>query len=404
MRNRFLAALRVIGLGARRLRGGHLRGAAALGALGVVLCACAPDPLPGEPQGASAEAGRGQSGEDATLALPVLDIGGAIVTVDDLERMIGALPQSARERFSSPQERLRFVEFFVWSEVIARDAVERGWLNGSSGAFLPQDALARYVLERPSTVGLSGAELSEERVRERYEALREALIRPPRRKVRAIVAPTREVADEVVARFDEGVAEGSEAARDVFAWLARWHSTDEETRVIGGEQGWWVRAEHGGTLPASIEELVFSAEEDTIAGTVETERGFEVIFIETVQSGYAPSFDDVRNYIMEREASAQRAQGQREALDAWREGAQLDAAAVAALSGARVGGDARVRPRRYSVEALAEGEGLILGDATAAIVDANDATFRREPRAALRVLASRDGSGDGSGAQAVEAP
>ena len=331
-----------------------------------------------------------------------------MVTVDDLERMLDTLPQSARERFSSPQERLRFVEFFVWSEVIAWDAVERGWLNGSSGAFLPQDALARYVLEQPSTVGLSAVEVSEERVRERYEALRESLIRPPRRKVRAIVAPTREVADEVVARFDEGVAEGSEAARDVFGWLARWHSTDEETRVIGGDQGWWVRAEYGGTLPESIEELVFSAEEDTIAGTVQTERGFEVIFVETVQTGYAPSFDDVRNYITEREASAQRAQGQREALDAWREGAQIDAAAVAALAAARVSDDAPARPRRYSAEALAEGEALMLGDATAAIIDANDAIFRREPRAALRVLASPDGSGDGSvdgsGVETVEAP
>lgn len=371
------------------------------GFLGLVLVAalagCAPDPLPGEVLSADLAQGSRAETDDATLDPWLVLLDGRPVTLSEVERRIASLSPFGQRFFQSPQTKLQYLEFLVWIDTIALDAVERGWTDGGPGSVLPLEALARLVLDDATSAQLNAAEVDEAALRERFDALFPQLVRPERRRVAVVVVPTREEAEEVVAEFEARVAEGLDEAGYIFRWLVRSRSTHPESRATNGELGWWVAAEHGGTTPPELEELIFSTPAGNIAGIVETERGFEVLYVNAVEAGHAPTFEGLRLYLAQRMALAERSASQRATLDAWREGASVDAEAVAELSSARAGGDEEHRPRRFSASGLASDADFLLGASYDPWREELDDAYRRNPRAALPLVIpelSEEGSGE----------
>jgi parvulin-like peptidyl-prolyl isomerase len=81
---------------------------------------------------------------------------------------------------------------------------------------------------------------------------------------RHILLPTREMADEVLARLQAG---------EDFAYLAREYSEDISSRETGGDMGFFPR----GVMPAEVEEVAFGLEVGELSGIVESQFGFHVL-------------------------------------------------------------------------------------------------------------------------------
>jgi parvulin-like peptidyl-prolyl isomerase len=81
---------------------------------------------------------------------------------------------------------------------------------------------------------------------------------------RHILLPTRERADEVLARLQAG---------EDFAYLAREYSEDISSRETGGDMGFFPR----GVMPPEVEEVAFGLEAGDMSGIVESQFGFHVI-------------------------------------------------------------------------------------------------------------------------------
>ncbi len=81
---------------------------------------------------------------------------------------------------------------------------------------------------------------------------------------RHILLPTREMAEEVLARLQTG---------EDFAYLAREYSEDISSRETGGDMGFFPR----GVMPDEVEEVAFGLEVGDMSGIVESQFGFHVI-------------------------------------------------------------------------------------------------------------------------------
>jgi foldase protein PrsA len=81
---------------------------------------------------------------------------------------------------------------------------------------------------------------------------------------RHILLPTKEMAEEVLARLQTG---------EDFAYLAREYSEDISSRETGGDMGFFPR----GVMPAEVEDVAFGLEVGDMSGIVESQFGFHII-------------------------------------------------------------------------------------------------------------------------------
>ncbi len=141
------------------------------------------------------------------------------------------------------------------------------------------------------------AQIDEEALRERYEQSRGAYADSGRRRVRHILLPLDEDADEE--RAEQVRAELAQLRERLrtdgasFAELAEAHSEDPGSAQEGGKLGWISRGE----MVEPFEEAAFSLEEGEVSEPVRTRFGYHLIRVDEVERGEAQSFAAVRDEI-----------------------------------------------------------------------------------------------------------
>jgi len=189
------------------------------------------------------------------------------------EGLDAATPEG-RERLE--QARRQVLEQMIDQELIRQAAVEMG--VSISDAEL--EASIEDIIEQSG--GQDGFDQSLEGMGTTYDDFRQMLldqllseavysavtasISPVAEQVHArhVLLPTREQAEEVLARLQAG---------EDFAYLAREYSEDISSRENGGDVGFFPR----GVMPPEVEEVAFSMEVGETSEIVETEFGFHIV-------------------------------------------------------------------------------------------------------------------------------
>lgn len=120
-----------------------------------------------------------------------------------------------------------------------------------------------------------------------FEENKEDYVVPESVKVRHILTETEEEAEDVLSEVTEDA--------DVFEAVAKEKSIDQGSAEKGGELGWISR---GQTVPA-FEETVFSMEEGSIEGPVESKFGWHVIQVLEKKQSHQQTFDEAVDQIRE---------------------------------------------------------------------------------------------------------
>lgn len=134
--------------------------------------------------------------------------------------------------------------------------------------------------------------------REEYDARRDEMTTPERRRVANIVVETEADARQVVAQLGAGRS---------FAQVARASSLDASTSASGGDLGLRAATE----LEPGYADAAFGAEQGAVFGPVRTQHGWNVGTVLRIVPGDPLAFDDVGDTLV-------RAITARRQLDAWR--------------------------------------------------------------------------------------
>jgi peptidyl-prolyl cis-trans isomerase C len=178
----------------------------------------------------------------------------------------------------------RLVEELIDQRLLAIEARRRGLQNSPEArrriAAAEERILGNILLETEI------AERVTEEAALRLYSEQTGLARPGEQiRARHILVDSREAAEAIIGLANDGRS---------FAELAVQYSTDIATRVQGGDLGYFSR---DGVLP-DIAALAFSSQEGEIAGPVETESGWHVLYIVDRRSPEGPAFEEMRGSIV----------------------------------------------------------------------------------------------------------
>ncbi len=196
---------------------------------------------------------------------------GITITEGELNDVVDDRIARARSQFSSQLE---------FEQALAADGVTAPEYRIRIAEQTRAELLTnRYLQMRVS--GMQPVPVSEEEIRQTFEAQKQALgARPATVTLKQVViAP--EPADDARLVAEEEAARALSRARsgEDFARLAREYSDDPGTRDQGGELG-WVRS---GELVAEFESALFAMQVGEVSDIVETPFGFHIIQLERIR-------------------------------------------------------------------------------------------------------------------------
>ena len=195
----------------------------------------------------------------------------------------GVIEEGGRLQADTPEFE-RIVEEMIDQRLLALEARRRGLQNTPEAqrrlAAAEERILGNILLETEIA-----ARVTEETAQRLYSEQTE-LSRPGEQiRARHILVDSREDADAIIGLANDG--------RD-FAELAVQYSTDIAPRVQGGDLGYFSR---DGVLP-EISALAFSSEEGEVAGPVQTDSGWHILYIVDRRSPESPPFEEMRSSII----------------------------------------------------------------------------------------------------------
>jgi len=257
--------------------GTRLDGAAAAALLAcLTLTGCGEEQAPAEREAASAD----PSAEAAT-------VNGQIIYVSDVEleaRMKGLI-QEGETLEPESAEFNEVLDQLIEIKLLAMEAISRG---------LDEEPEARHRLltARDNILGnillehVADEKVDEAAIRKMYEAQVQLLVLDDEAHVRHILAPTKEAIDKIAAELKAGAD---------FAVLASKRSTDQATRMDGGDLGYMTADDATPEFAKVIRETPSGG----ISRPFEDQMGWHVVKIDEVRKEQPPSIEELRGPIVQ---------------------------------------------------------------------------------------------------------
>lgn len=221
------------------------------------------------------------------LSAEAATVNGQIIYVSDveLEAKLKGVIKPGEQLEPGSTEFDDILEELIEVKLLAMEALQRG---------LDEDPEARHRLNtaRDNILGniliehVAAEEIDEAAVRKMYEA-QVLLLEPQMEKearVRHILAPTKEAIDKIAAELKTGVD---------FAVLAARRSTDEGTRLDGGDLGYMTADEASPEFARVIREVP----EGGVSRPFEDQQGWHIVKIDQLRKRRPPSLEDLRDTI-----------------------------------------------------------------------------------------------------------
>ncbi len=242
----------------------------------LALSACGGETTPAEREGISTD----PSAEAAT-------VNGQTIYVSDVEleaRMKGLIRDNERLEPESAEFN-EILDQLIEIKLLAMEALSRG---------LDEDPEAQHRLQtaRDNILGnillehIADDKVDEAAIRKMYEAQVQLLVLGDEAHVRHILAPTKEAIDKIVAELKAGAD---------FAVLAAKRSTDQATRMDGGDLG-YISADDA---TPEFAKVIRETPSGGISRPFEDQMGWHVVKIDEVRKEAPPSIEELRGPIVQ---------------------------------------------------------------------------------------------------------
>ncbi len=215
--------------------------------------------------------------EVARRSQAVIKAEGSEITVGEIEDFLAAQPPAMRERYRSPDELKKLVNNMLRVELLAAEAVRKGYDKNPAVVRTVKDSSVQALLRSEIDAKHSPQTVSAEEVKAYYDENPAEFHRPAMRRASIIVLASEEEAKKLL-------PEAQKADVRRFADLAKQNSIDPQTKARSGDLGYFGK-ESSPTLPndSSIQPAVRSAAfqlkatGETATKPVPVEGGFAIV-------------------------------------------------------------------------------------------------------------------------------
>jgi len=233
--------------------------------------------------------------------------GGAIGERDLLGRVENQ-PPSVRAILGNPAQRKAFVENLVKFELLAQEALRKGYDEDPQFVQDSKQRLGQLLLERDVEAPVKAKAPTEDDLKRFYDQNKTALSRPERVRVAAIsfAAPVADGMGRIAKReaARSALVEVKRRAKDYYGFgeVAHARTEDAATRASNGELPFMTRGEMAARYGEPFAGAAFALRQqgELHDGVVETAGGFHVLKLVGKEGAYEPRFDEVKEQIRQR--------------------------------------------------------------------------------------------------------
>jgi parvulin-like peptidyl-prolyl isomerase len=212
------------------------------------------------------------------------------------------------DQYKNPQVKQQYLQSWLEQEVLYRQALEDG-LAEKPEAKKIVNQLTRGVLSQllMSAELASKIHITETDLETFYSANKDKYIEPAKATISHILVDDEQQAKELISRIKNG---------EDFSELAKQFSKDEETKQNGGKIE--TDAQKGAYIPGigsydELNEKIFAITPPKVLDEpFKTEKGFEIVKVETITPERQKSLDEVRQQVMSTLANQKRQEVQRD--------------------------------------------------------------------------------------------
>jgi len=203
----------------------------------------------------------------------VAKIGEQEITINELNDVIGKLPDYIQETLNTPQQRLKFLEQYVTGTLMTQAALRRGLDKDQKVrqeiADFEKQILAESIYNKEVR---EKTKLSDAEIREHFQANKDKYKTFPWVQAAHIMVKTQAEAEQLLKRLNKG---------EDFTAMAAQYSLDEKTKQQGGQLG---VVDDGGEIPGfgvqpQIKEQLFAAKAGDFIGPLELNGNFHIFRI-----------------------------------------------------------------------------------------------------------------------------
>ncbi|MGD8861562.1 MAG: peptidyl-prolyl cis-trans isomerase [Myxococcales bacterium] len=222
---------------------------------------------------------------------------GGEVTVGELEDAIARQSPFMRKRYMKRSELQKLLEKTVQFELLAREAERKGFGERPSVQQAVKQNAVQAMMKREFDDEMNAESIPAEDVKAYYDEHIDEYVRPAMRRASHILVATRKEAMELL-------AQAKEADLREFRQLAREKTTDEATKLRGGDLRYFdakgrLRGQQEPTVPPAIARAVFKLKNvgDTVPAPVKVEGGFSIVKLTGHRPALSRTLQDVQDTI-----------------------------------------------------------------------------------------------------------
>lgn len=222
-------------------------------------------------------------------------VGDTTITVEDFSNAIAAQSPYLRARFESPQRRRELLENMIRFELLATEARRRGYFESPEVVRARKQAMIEAMMEADLEGEVQLSDVTDEEIREYYEAHPAEFHQPPEVRAGHIVVATAREANAILAELRAAAGDG-----ELFRRIARERSLDDATRELGGDLRFFgADAE---SPAAAVRDAAWAIEAigDVAPRAVRTDAGYHVIMLFARRGALARSLEDARRPVQSR--------------------------------------------------------------------------------------------------------
>ena len=231
----------------------------------------------------------------------VAKVGSEVITKDDVEKELKALPSQIQNMFQGPEGAGKFVDELVKREMLYQEAKKKGLDNTPEYKKKVDDfkkiTLIGSLLEKEVE---EKSKVTDNDIKTYYDAHKSELTMNNQIKASHILVKTEDEAKKISDQLKKG---------GDFAKLAKEKSIDPGSAKNGGDLGFFSK----GQMVPEFEKIAFNLKVGQISEPVKTQFGYHIIKVTGRKEGQIVEFDKVKNLLTQRVT----AEKQKEVFDSY---------------------------------------------------------------------------------------
>jgi parvulin-like peptidyl-prolyl isomerase len=212
--------------------------------------------------------------DEARRKQVVAKIESAEITVGKIEDYVNQQSSPMRARYQNPEELKKLVDNMVRFELLAAEAERRDYNKNKTVVRTVKDSAVQNLLREDIEEKITPKTISPEEVKAYYDANPNEFHRAATRRVSYVLVDTEAEAKQVL-------GEAQKADARAFMELAKKYSKDTETKLRGGDLGFFAREPQPTepAIPPALRKAAFElkAVGDTSTKPVKLDNGFAIL-------------------------------------------------------------------------------------------------------------------------------